>query len=222
MGKSHGKQPSKGTKSSSRNNNAGKPSAPSFHHPSTPAIFFFKDDELPYGCFCQWYRCSFRDPESGLEFSSAEQWMMWNKAKMADDKASMREIMKTSSPLEQKNMGRDVKGFEPAEWDKVKFDVVVKGNMMKFTQGDDGAYSKSTATFDNGEEPTPRPLREILMASGDKYLCEALHFDRVWGIGYSEAEAGKMSRSKWGENLLGQALCVVRDRLRGEEAETET
>ena len=43
-------------------------------------IFFFKDDEVPYGFLCQWYRCRFTDPDSGLEFSSAEQWMMWNKA----------------------------------------------------------------------------------------------------------------------------------------------
>jgi ribA/ribD-fused uncharacterized protein len=219
MGKSRSKQPSKCIKSKTKTDS--KASGPTFDHPSTPAIFFFKDDELPYGCFCQWYRCNFHDTESGLDFTSAEQWMMWNKAKMADDKETMREIMKTTSPRKQKGLGREVKGFDPAEWDKIKFGVVVRGNMMKFTQGDDRAYFKFTTGSTDEEEVPPKPLRDILMESGDKYLCEASRFDRVWGIGYSEAEAGQMARSKWGENLLGRALCVVRDRLREEQAGTE-
>lgn len=198
-----------------------EPARPTFDHPSTAAIFFFKDEEVPYGCFCQWYRSRFQDPGSGLTFSSAEQWMMWNKAKMAGDEDSMHLIIKTASPRKQKQMGRDVKGFDPAEWDKIKFDVVVRGNMMKFSQGDTRAYQNLEAGGVQGSEAAATPLREILLGTGTKYLCEASRFDRVWGIGYAEDQAGQMSRSKWGENLLGRALCVVRDRLREEHTEME-
>lgn len=43
-------------------------------------LFFFKEDQ-ENGFLCQWYRCSFRDPElSGLTFNCAEQYMMYKKA----------------------------------------------------------------------------------------------------------------------------------------------
>jgi hypothetical protein len=71
-------------------------------HTTGAPIFFFEDDEEPYGFFCQWYRCRFTDPTSGLEFSSAEQWMMWNKAQLVGDEASAKTIMSTTSPRKQK------------------------------------------------------------------------------------------------------------------------
>ena len=45
---------------------------------------------------------------------------------------------------------------------------------------------------------------------------KASHFDRVWGIGFSAANA-KKNRSKWGQNLLGQAIMRARARLKAEE-----
>ena len=43
-------------------------------------LFFFKEDQ-ENGFLCQWYRCSFRDPElDGLTFNCAEQYMMYKKA----------------------------------------------------------------------------------------------------------------------------------------------
>lgn len=185
------------------------PPAPAYNHPSTPAIFFFRESEVPHGCFSQWYRATFTDPESGLDFNCAEQWMMWNKAKMAGDEATMAELMKTSSPRKQKALGKRVANFDPVEWDRIKFDVVVRGNFLKFTQTDDAAYCS------DGQEPTP--LRTTLLGTGDSYLCEASPFDPVWGIGFTAARAPEVVRSTWGQNLLGRALCVVREQLRNED-----
>jgi ribA/ribD-fused uncharacterized protein len=182
-------------------------SAPEHNRQSDPAIFFFKEHEVPHGCFSQWYQGTFTDPESGLDFNCAEQWMMWNKAKMAGDEAVMRELMETISPRKQKALGRQVANFDSAEWDRIKFDVVVRGNWLKFTQADDAAYCR------DGQEPTP--LQNILLDTGSSYLCEASPFDHVWGIGFSAVKASEM-RSKWGQNLLGRALCVVREQIRNE------
>ncbi len=84
--------------------------------------------------------------------------------------------------------------------------------MMKFTQCNDSKYCKNKE---------PKPLQEILLGTGDKYLCEASPFDRVWGIGFKAIEAKGVKRETWGENLLGQALCQVREEIR-EEQNTET
>ena len=45
-----------------------------------------------------------------------------------------RQIMATSDPREQKALGRKVRGFDPALWDKEGYDVVVEGNLAKFRQ----------------------------------------------------------------------------------------
>ena len=46
---------------------------------------------------------------------------------------------------------------------------------------------------------------------------QASPFDRIWGVGYGAATAEE-NREYWGENLLGQALMRVRERLRAQAA----
>lgn len=113
---------------------AGLSATSTIRRTSGTPVFFFKDDGQPYGFLCQWYRCRFTDPESGLEFNCAEQWMMWNKARLANDSASAKEIMATTSPRKQKQLGRDVEGLNPDAWDRIKSGVVERGNYLKFTQ----------------------------------------------------------------------------------------
>ncbi|THV72847.1 DUF1768-domain-containing protein [Aureobasidium pullulans] len=181
------------------------------------SIFFFKDDEQPYGFLCQWYRSRFKDPDSGLEFNCAEQWMMWNKAQLAGDATSARTIMATTSPRKQKQLGRDVEGFDVDAWDQIKLDVVQRGNYLKFTQ----ATNVSSMKMDDVGEPLP--LKDLLLATGEQELAEASRFDRVWGIGFDAQQAQTTSRDKWGQNLLGIALMNVRDKVRHEaEATCET
>lgn len=184
-------------------------------HTTGAPIFFFEDDEEPYGFFCQWYRCRFTDPTSGLEFSSAEQWMMWNKAQMAGDEASAKTIMSTTSPRKQKQLGRDVEGFDADAWDKIKVSVVERGNYLKFTQGTNVASMKME---DEGE---PVSLKSLLLATEERELTEASRFDRVWGIGFGAQQALVTLREKWGQDLLGTALMNVREKIREEEEEEE-
>lgn len=61
--------------------------------------------------------------------------------------------------------------------------------------------------------PKAADLRAQLLATGQRELVEASPFDRVWGVGFVEADAEK-NRGRWGENLLGVALMEVRRRLR--------
>jgi len=131
-----------------------------------------------------------------IQFNCAEQFMMYCKAARFHDVATQTRVMATSSPKEQKRLGKLTRGFFDASWDEVKSEVVIAGNMAKFTQND--------------------KLRGKLLATGTRVLVEASGRDRVWGIGYTEKHAMRF-QDHWGENRLGKALMVVRDRLRIKE-----
>ncbi|KAI4717152.1 hypothetical protein E4T48_06629 [Aureobasidium sp. EXF-10727] len=176
--------------------------------PSTPPIFFFKPEEQPYGFLCQWYRCHFTDPTSNLEFSSAEQWMMYNKAHLSNDIDTATAIMATTSPRKQKQLGRDVKNFDAEAWERIKLSIVEKGNYLKFSQGNNLASMKII----DDEEVVG--LGGLLLATEDRELVEASRFDRIWGIEFDAQQALTTPRDNWGQNLLGTALMNVRERIR--------
>jgi ribA/ribD-fused uncharacterized protein len=158
-------------------------------------IFFYSHATKSAGAvFSQFYPSAFVDG-SGVSYNCAEQYMMSHKALTFDDKITHAKIMAATDPKVIKALGRETKNFDDRIWDGVKFDIVVEGNRLKFTQNPD--------------------LQEILMETIGKTLVEASPYDKVWGIGLSEATAKKMSSNKWpGENLLGLALMKVRDEIK--------
>lgn len=71
-------------------------------------------------------------------------------------------------------------------WNNRKFDIVVRGNVLKFMQN-------------------PKMLKELM--SIDKLFVEASPYDKIWGIGLNEQDARKTTPEYWnGENLLGKAI----------------
>lgn len=134
-------------------------------------------------------------PNSFVEFNCCEQYMMANKAAIFDDLETFKKIMSTKSPQQQKDLGREVKKFHPPLWDGLKFAVVYRGNLLKFTQSPElKAFLKSF---------NPHTI-----------FAEASYFDSIWGIGLSSDEVDALDISKWrGQNLLGKAITMVRDNL---------
>ncbi|KAI7280771.1 hypothetical protein KC345_g4555 [Hortaea werneckii] len=111
-------------------------------------------------------------------------------------------ILSESKPGRQKSLARSVK-FTSAqfkEWERIKFDVVLEGSWLKFSQNQE--------------------LKAKLMATGDRELVEASPTDRTWGIGFA-AEFAESWREEWGCNLLGKALMSVRESLKAEAEEEE-
>ena len=153
-----------------------------------------KDGSITKSCFSQWWDSEFTD-EMGLYYKTAEQFMMLQKAKLFGDEVSLEKILKSTTPIEAKELGRKVKGFDPESWDRCKFNIVVHGNMLKFSQNES--------------------LKEFLLSTGDKILVEAAHYDPVWGIGMRANHVNACIPEKWaGENLLGFALMEVREQLK--------
>lgn len=145
--------------------------------------------------FSQWTMCEFTI--DGVEYTSAEQWMMASKARLFGDLDMEKKILETNSPRKQKAFGRRVKGFEQKEWQENSMDIVVRGNMAKFEQNES--------------------LKERLLQTGEKIIVEASPYDKIWGIGLGPNNANALVPEKWkGLNLLGQAIMTVRDRIRAE------
>jgi hypothetical protein len=179
--------------------------------PQDPIFFWRVQDVDNYPEFSNWYKCTFTVSASSLDylnttmphasqtltFSSAEQYMMYCKAAFFGDAASAAAIRRTSSPRQQKGLGRKVAPFDPVRWEAVREEVVERGNRAKFSQDSH--------------------CRAVLLGTGERTLHEASPFDRVWGIGFAEEDA-LASVAAWGEDLLGKALIRVREWLREQEA----
>ena len=146
--------------------------------------------------FSQWFVSEFVD-ENGNKYNCAEQYMMAEKARLFKNNKNNEEVLKmilaSTNQKEIKDLGRKVNGFNEEIWNKHKFNIVIKGNMLKFAQND--------------------KLKKILLTTGNKELVEAAPYDRIWGIGYDALNAQVTNRQKWGSNLLGKALEVVRGKL---------
>ncbi|MFT6981851.1 MAG: ribA/ribD-fused uncharacterized protein [Crocinitomicaceae bacterium] len=144
-------------------------------------------------CFSQWWPCSFR--HDGIEYKSSEHWMMAEKSRLFNDTEIAEQIIESDSAAKAKALGRAVKGFDAAIWDKNKFEIVKKGNRLKFDQNDD--------------------LKFYLLGTHKRILVEASPVDPVWGIGLSADHRDVYNPEKWrGENLLGFALMEVREDLK--------
>lgn len=120
--------------------------------------------------------------------------MMACKAELFGDQEIRKQILGCSDPKQIKALGRKVRGFDQAVWDKFKYAIVLNGNWCKFSQN--------------------RELREFLLSTGDSVLVEASPYDRIWGIQLSADAPEAQNPFGWrGENLLGFALMEVRDEL---------
>jgi hypothetical protein len=149
-------------------------------------VFFYKE------IFSQWYPCQFKDLDTLTTYNCAEQFMMHKKALYFNDLEIAEKIMATDNPREQKALGRLVKNYDDALWNKVKYKIVYNGNFLKFMQNQE--------------------LLVGLLNTGNKLLVEASLKDKIWGIGMYEDTPGVEDSKNWkGENLLGKALTEVRN-----------
>ena len=164
-------------------------------------VFFWGHTDRGHGdvtkaCLSQWHRCSFT--VDGQYYNCAEQYMMAEKARIFGDEQIRQQILKEYDQLAMKKLGRQVANFDGAIWEEKRFDVVVDGNLAKFSQN-------------------PK-LKAFLLDTGNQVLVEASPKDTIWGIGLAEHEPNACNPSKWkGVNLLGFALMEVRDQLRSQE-----
>ena len=145
------------------------------------------------GRFSQWYSSPFTIGD--LTYNCAEQWMMYQKACVFGDLETAVKVLESTSPKEQKALGRSVSGFNDGVWNLLMIDVVRVGNLAKFTQNPE--------------------LGNYLLETQDLVIVEASPFDKIWGIGMGMTDAGVDNPKNWkGLNLLGHVLNNVREDLK--------
>lgn len=158
-------------------------------------ILFFFRQHAENGCLSQWHEGNPFQDESGVVYYTAEHFMMAEKARLFGDKASLEKILSTHSPSSIKKLGREIRGFDSGIWNEKKYEIVLKGNLLKFSDQNIG-------------------LKNFLLRTGNRILAEASPYDTIWGIGLSEDSPEAMNPENWkGENLLGFILMEVRDKL---------
>jgi ribA/ribD-fused uncharacterized protein len=144
------------------------------------------------GVFSQWHPTVFVIDE--LRFVTAEQWMMFAKAKLFNDDERAAAILRAEDPAEQKRLGQQIKAFDQERWDRWKITIVYRGNRAKFQQN----------------EGASRQLRSTAPAM----LVEANPRDWIWGVGWSFDDPRASDPNEWrGQNLLGRVLTKVRQDL---------
>ena len=156
-----------------------------------------RDGSLGAGCLSQWWPSPFT--VGTVTYATAEHWMMAAKARLFDDREAERAAIAASHPEQAKDIGRTVRGFDDAVWQRHRFALVTEGSLHKFGQD--------------------RALRAYLLGTGSRVLVEASPRDRIWGIGLSADDERTADPALWkGLNLLGFALMEARQRLAGEPA----
>lgn len=151
-----------------------------------------KTETVTKACFSQWYPAPFVEGE--ITYLTAEHYMMAGKARLFNDEKALAKILAAEHPGDAKKIGRQVKKFEQSVWLEHRFDIVVQGNLLKFS------------------EPS---LKEFLLNTGDRIIVEASPRDRIWGVGMSQNNELITDPENWkGLNLLGFALMKVREQLK--------
>ncbi|MCA1430376.1 MULTISPECIES: NADAR family protein [Bradyrhizobium] len=160
-------------------------------------VFFWghtpKDHRIGKHVLSQWWPATF--VIDGQTYSTAEHYMMAQKAELFGDQDTLAAILSAPGPSEAKKLGRRVKGFDEERWIVHRFDVAVRGNLAKF-----------------GQNPE---LGDWLLATRDAVLVEASPVDSVWGIGVAADDKRASDPHNWpGLNLLGFALMKARHSLK--------
>lgn len=152
--------------------------------------FFWK------GPLSQWARSDFR--ANGVDYTCAEQYMMHQKALLFGDTEKAQEILDAGfNPKRHKQLGREVKPFDPDKWNDIAKDIVYNGSDYKFQQN-------------------PQLMKQLELTMGTT-VVEASPFDTVWGIGLGPEDPRITDRNNWrGKNWLGEVLTELRVDIFGE------
>lgn len=152
-----------------------------------------KNKYIDKSCLSQWFKCNFS--ENGIQYTSAEQYMMAKKAEVFGDTEIHNTILKSHCPNEIKSLGRKVQNFDENIWCNKRFDIVIQANLLKFGQNE--------------------ALLNYLLSTKDKILVEASPLDIIWGIGMAADHPEINNPNAWnGLNLLGFALMQARKQLK--------
>ena len=128
-------------------------------------------------------------------FSSAEQYILVNKARLAEDQLSERKLRESKNVFDMIKIGKRIKTTEA--WKKDEVRIVAKAAVLKFSQN---------------------PMLLDKLKKTDGHLYEATK-SKIWGRGFTIAQAARIKHGdNPGENTFGLILELISDKaLKGED-----
>ena len=140
---------------------------------------------------------------------------MYQKAMLFSDPETAALVLNEFSPRQVRSLGRQVANFDDSTWHANRERIVTAGTRLKFTRA---VNEEGLRRGEAAEAPlvAPLTLRGLLLSTGEREIVEASPMDRIWGVGFGAAKA-EGNRARWGLNLLGKALMVVREEFRRED-----
>lgn len=158
----------------------------------TEIYFYNLKNEFNY--MSNFYKTNFTDKD-GIKYNCSEQYFMYHKCKIFDPKNNilLETIITEKSATKIKKYGRQVKNFNDKIWKEKRYNIMLEALRLKFNQNE--------------------IIKQKLIETKPKILYEASKNDRIWGIGYYDKDVIKIDKSKFGKNLLGNALMEIRSEL---------
>jgi hypothetical protein len=144
-------------------------------------IYFYKTD-APYGCFSNFSpHAIYLDDR---DWQTVEHYYQAQKFVGTEDEDLMAAIRAAKTPEEAASLGRDSCRQVRSDWEEVKFQIMHKAVLTKFS--------------------THADIQAVLLATGDRLIVEDSPIDYYWGCGLD----------KTGQNQLGKILAIVRQTIR--------
>lgn len=164
------------------------------------AVYFHLPEE-PHGFLSNWYPSRFT--LDGVQFTCAEQYIMYRKCLTFGDTESAEKILGTTDPAQHQAIAQQATGYNNTVWNGLRQVILMRALTAKFTQDEE--------------------LRGALMCTGEDYLVECAHKDKIWACGEGLNDEERRDIDQWsGKNILGFALMEVRNMLRMEERSSES
>lgn len=170
--------------------------------------------------FSQWHPAKFEYKDK--TFSSAEQFMMYCKAKLFNDEEIAQSILDLNNqPIVKKFLNNEISNEEiinnkllEKEWGYIQRKVKSYGRKVKGYNELTWLEKRKSIVFVGSREKylQNEHLLKIINETEGTTLVEASPYDKIWGIGLSKNDSRASKRALWqGENLLGEILTEVRD-----------
>ena len=158
----------------------------------TEIYFYTLKNNFSY--MSNFYKTNFVDKD-GIEYNCSEQYFMYHKCKTFEPRNEklLNIILAEKSSTKIKKYGRQVQNYDDDIWEEKRYNIMLDALRLKFNQN--------------------KTIKQSLLDTENKILYEASKNDKLWGIGFYDKDAINMDKSKFGKNLLGNALMEIRNEL---------